>query len=57
MRYEPSPSLPPPHSKIGLVHVQYLRVMTAALRAVDYRYGGGSCRTQVQALWVCCTVR
>jgi tetratricopeptide (TPR) repeat protein len=54
MRYEPSPSLPPPHSKIGLVHVQYLRVMTAALRAVDYRYGGGSCRTQVQALLSWC---
>lgn len=28
--------------------------MTAALRAVDYRYGGGSCRTQVQALLSWC---
>jgi hypothetical protein len=54
MRHEPSPSLPPPHSKIGLVHVRHLRAMTAALRAVDYRYGGGSCRTQVQALLSWC---
>jgi tetratricopeptide (TPR) repeat protein len=54
MRYEPSPSLPPPHSKIGHVHVKHLRAMTAALRAVDYRYGGGSCRTQVQALLSWC---
>ena len=54
MRYEPSPSLPPPQSKIGLVHVKHLRAMTAALRAVDYRYGGGSCRTQVQALLSWC---
>jgi len=46
--------LPPPHSKIGLVHVKHLRTMTAALRAVDYRYGGGSCRTQVQALLSWC---
>jgi hypothetical protein len=28
--------------------------MTAALRAVDYRYGGGSCRTQLQALLSWC---
>ena len=54
MRHEPSPSLPPPHSKIGLVHVKHLRAMTAALRAVDYRYGGGACRTQVQALLSWC---
>lgn len=47
-------SLPPPQSKIGLVHVKHLRAMTAALRAVDYRYGGGSCRTQVQALLSWC---
>jgi tetratricopeptide (TPR) repeat protein len=54
MRYEPSPSLPPPHTKIGLVHVKHLRAMTAALRAVDYRYGGGACRTQVEALLSWC---
>ena len=46
--------MPPPHSKIGLGHVKHLRAMTAALRAVDYRYGGGSCRTQVQALLSWC---
>lgn len=54
MRHDASTSLPPPHSKIGLVHVKHLRAMTAALRAVDYRYGGGSCRTQVQALLSWC---
>ncbi|WP_109638915.1 hypothetical protein [Lentzea atacamensis] len=36
------------------MHVRHLRAMTAALRAVDYRYGGGSCRTQVQALLSWC---
>lgn len=36
------------------MHVKQLRAMTAALRAVDYRYGGGSCRTQVQALLSWC---
>lgn len=54
MQHDASPPLPPPHSKIGLVHVRHLRAMTAALRAVDYRYGGGSCRTQVQALLSWC---
>ena len=54
MRHDASPSLPPPHSKIGLVHVSHLRAMTEALRAADYRYGGGSCRTQVQALLSWC---
>ncbi|MEV6242628.1 hypothetical protein [Lentzea sp. NPDC051838] len=54
MRADVSPSLPSPHSKIGLVHVRHLRAMTAALRAVDYRYGGGSCRTQVEALLSWC---
>ncbi|USX56482.1 hypothetical protein [Lentzea sp. HUAS12] len=54
MHYDASPSLPPPHSRIGLLHVRHLRVMTSALRAVDYRYGGGSCRTQVQALLSWC---
>lgn len=54
MRHDAAPSLPPPHSKIGLVHVKHLRAMTAALRSVDYRYGGGSCWTQVQALLSWC---
>lgn len=36
------------------MHVRHMRAMTAALRAVDYRYGGGSCRTQVQALLSWC---
>ncbi len=54
VRHDASPSLPPPHSRIGLVHVKHLRAMTAALRAVDYRYGGGSCRTQVLALLSWC---
>ncbi|ANZ34801.1 hypothetical protein BBK82_00625 [Lentzea guizhouensis] len=54
MHLDASPPLPPPHSKIGLVHVKHLRAMTAALRSVDYRYGGGSCRTRVQALLSWC---
>ncbi|WP_189257043.1 hypothetical protein [Lentzea flava] len=54
MHQDASPLLPPPHARIGLVHVRHLRAMTAALRAVDYRYGGGSCRTQVQALLSWC---
>ena len=54
MHYDAAPSLPPPHTKIGLVHVGHLRAMTSALRAVDYRYGGGACRTQVQALLSWC---
>ncbi|MDX3662299.1 hypothetical protein PV646_33775 [Streptomyces sp. ID05-26A] len=54
MHYDASPSLPPPHSRVGLVHVRHLRAMTSALRAVDYRYGGGSCRTQVEALLSWC---
>lgn len=54
MRHDASPSLPPPHSKIGLVHVTHLRAMTSALRAADYRYGGGACRTQVRALLSWC---
>ncbi|HUQ60728.1 hypothetical protein [Lentzea sp.] len=36
------------------MHIGHLRAMAAALRAVDYRYGGGSCRTQVQALLSWC---
>jgi hypothetical protein len=54
MHYDASPALPPPQTRIGLVHVRHLRAMTSALRAVDYRYGGGSCRTQVQALLSWC---
>ena len=54
MHLDASPPLPPPQSEIGLVHVKHLRAMTAALRSVDYRYGGGSCRTQVQALLTWC---
>ncbi len=54
MHHDASPSLPPPQSKIGLVHVKHLRAMTAAVRAVDYRYGGGSCLAQVQALLSWC---
>ncbi|MEV6712535.1 hypothetical protein AB0M48_10875 [Lentzea sp. NPDC051208] len=48
MHYDASPALPPPQSRIGLVHVRHLRAMTSALRAVGHRYGSGSCRTQVQ---------
>ncbi|MFI6099176.1 hypothetical protein ACIA8G_26780 [Lentzea sp. NPDC051213] len=36
------------------MHVKHLRAMTSALRAVDYRYGGWACRTQVQALLSWC---
>ncbi|MFJ5984196.1 hypothetical protein [Lentzea sp. NPDC092896] len=54
MHDDAAPSLPPPHAKIGHVHVRHLRAMTSALRAVDYRYGGGACRTQVQAMLSWC---
>ncbi|WP_439655905.1 hypothetical protein ACSHWB_26095 [Lentzea sp. HUAS TT2] len=54
MHFDASASLPSPGAKIGHVHVRHLRAMTSALRAVDYRYGGGACRTQVQTLLSWC---
>ncbi|GLZ32291.1 hypothetical protein Lesp02_44790 [Lentzea sp. NBRC 105346] len=49
-------ALPPLSSRIGLDHVRHVRAMTLALRAMDYRYGGGSCRDAVDSLISWCTL-
>ncbi|WP_157128864.1 helix-turn-helix domain-containing protein [Nocardia amamiensis] len=39
----------PAPSRIGPSDVQHLQAITAAMRAVDYRHGGGACRDAVAA--------
>ncbi|MDG4768546.1 helix-turn-helix transcriptional regulator [Solwaraspora sp. WMMD406] len=44
----------PAPSRIGLCDVEHVRALTAAMRALDYRHGGGACRDAVaaQVRWV-----
>lgn len=39
----------PAPSNIGLCDVEHLQALTAAMRALDYRHGGGACRDAVAA--------
>lgn len=56
MRHEAPavPALPPLTSKLGVAHVRHVQAMTVALRAMDYRYGGGSCRDAIGSLLSWC---
>lgn len=39
----------PAPSRIGTFDVEHVEALTAAMRALDYRYGGGACRDAVAA--------
>lgn len=49
-------ALPPLSSRIELAHVRHIEAMTVALRAMDYRYGGGSCRAAIESLLSWCAI-
>lgn len=39
----------PAPERVGLCDVEHLEALTAAMRAIDYRHGGGACRDAVAA--------
>ncbi|HET9254882.1 MAG TPA: transcriptional regulator, partial [Pseudonocardiaceae bacterium] len=45
----PSPAQTPAPSRIGLTDVRQVEAATRAMRALDYRFGGGACRDAVVA--------
>jgi transcriptional regulator with XRE-family HTH domain/tetratricopeptide (TPR) repeat protein len=45
----PSPAQTPTPSRIGLADVKQVEAATRAMRALDYQYGGGTCRDAVVA--------
>jgi transcriptional regulator with XRE-family HTH domain/predicted negative regulator of RcsB-dependent stress response len=45
----PSPAQTPAPSKIGITDVRQVEAATRAMRALDYRFGGGACRDAVIA--------
>src|SRR5262249_10354818 len=45
----PSPAQTPAPSRIGITDVRQVEAATRAMRALDYRFGGGACRDAVVA--------
>jgi transcriptional regulator with XRE-family HTH domain/tetratricopeptide (TPR) repeat protein len=48
-KWLPSPTQTPAPSNIGMTDVKQIEAATRAMRALDYRFGGGTCRDAVVA--------
>jgi transcriptional regulator with XRE-family HTH domain/tetratricopeptide (TPR) repeat protein len=48
-KWLPSPTQTPAPSSIGMTDVKQIEAATRAMRALDYRFGGGTCRDAVVA--------